>query len=358
MALNKWHEVSRDLNTYMRPYLDSDEFFQWWYWDMFMDDGTTIMVAWLPCTLGHIKGVSLDPLSPEIWIDVHLPDDTTGASLLHSIKKAYPLSDFETATKGLKAGMGDNSIVDNNGVHSLKVKEGDIELDLTLEAQLPPWVALPGQELGDPGNPAFGAGLAPPDAPKFAYVEWIPRGKASGTVTIQGKSRKVSGLGYHEQGSSNKYLGRFFSFWMWTKVYLDDYTLVQARGRTVKDMGSMLTQMMLLVKGDQKLVENMQLGPGRQKMTETSQTIVKETGEEIPDAFDFEYISKEIEVRGSFTAREPLDTTVFSYPNLETPRHPSYSNFITDYTLEVTIDGKTDKKSGIGIYEFMIAGGR
>src|SRR3989304_9093583 len=106
----KWREISLEHNTYKN--FNTEENFQWWYWDAFLKDGTTIMVAWLPRAIGKIKNVSLDPLSPEIWIDVREPN-----GVLHSIKKAYPLKNFEYATVGLKAKMGENSIVSNNGVH-------------------------------------------------------------------------------------------------------------------------------------------------------------------------------------------------------------------------------------------------
>jgi hypothetical protein len=54
----------------------------------------------------------------------------------------------------------------------------------------------------------------------------VPKGEVSGTITINGKSQKIHGYGYHDhQWGSNMYLS-LWNHWLWARQGFDNYSVL------------------------------------------------------------------------------------------------------------------------------------
>lgn len=167
---------------------------QWWYVDILMHDGGVLMIAYVPKKWWpDVDEANLDDgflmvsllragQSEVLSINVTLDPSTTIVSeqeLAYEIPSALRI----TRTK------------DGYTFH-FELDEIRGQVDLQREASVFsafPWGSLPGW-----GRTLLLGGGAGRDA--FNYVTCLPRGRATGQLTLHGEQVAISGPAYHEQG--------------------------------------------------------------------------------------------------------------------------------------------------------------
>ncbi|MCX5859559.1 MAG: hypothetical protein NT056_06630 [Proteobacteria bacterium] len=135
MSICEWRPISRELNAW--HYDEHPDYWQWLYFDFVFSNDYTACAVILPRSVGSVPGVSQPVLTPEVWLTIRTPEGKR-----YDVKKAYPLSDSQGSRKGLDVRVGKNLMKCSGDRYQIKVKEGEIGVDLELISFLPPWTPM------------------------------------------------------------------------------------------------------------------------------------------------------------------------------------------------------------------------
>jgi hypothetical protein len=191
----------------------SAQYFEWWYFDAVMNDGTIVVI-----TFGdnwsygsHTRNVAL----------IVTPHDGKARRFRRSYTDAGFFAKDHTDVK-----MGPNTFVGDLNRYEIKVPAvgpNSVGCDLTLLRTAPSNRPATGYVSG--GNKFF------------AWLNAVPQGKVEGTLTYEGKTINVSGSGYHDHNWGNAYPADLFESWWWGRARIGDRTVVIADMRATKAHG-------------------------------------------------------------------------------------------------------------------------
>lgn len=184
--------------------------YEWWYFDAHLDSGHTIVVFFHAANpnpgLQGKSGIEFVLLDPEG----------------HRTQKFFdhPKSDFSAAADRADVTIGRNSVRAEQpdgqlAVYEIDVDEPGLGCHLRYAAEVNGW--KPGS-----GHSHFG------DMGYFAWVVPIPRASVTGTIRVGQEIWPVSGVGYHDHNWLNFQFPRIIDYWMWGRVYSDNFTLAYA----------------------------------------------------------------------------------------------------------------------------------
>lgn len=348
MAQEIVNRISYDKNT-LSPE-KGVEAFQWWYFDAEFENGYSATLVILPMSIGIINGLEMDASSPVAWITITTPDGRT-----YSEKKSYQAADLKAAVKGLDAQLGPNTIRFDSASYILHFAEGDLGADLVMTPNELQWSPL-GEEsrLEKEVMEAFGLN---PDY-FFDYVEFMPRGTAKGSISINGEKVEVKGIGYHEQGYGNFHLGSMMDTWFWSKYYLDEYTLILCGINLCEHLGGAKIYGVMLARGEKIIESYLDLMGMLIDFNEEECNIIEKTGERYPSkikiSLETDNVALEVKIKYLYLR----DSWEFSYPpeTLQTRHTPTWLQYTSEIEAEIAIDGKKEIKKGKGVYEAMLSG--
>ena len=179
--------------------------FEWWYFDMILDDGTKVVVQFLTKLGNHFKD---DGAFPGIKFTVTLPDGTR----FHQEPK---IKQFTAAKDTCNVQMDAHYVKGNLREYHIHIEENKgLGCDFVLKSQASPY--RPGtayMQFGDPAN----------------YYTWfcvVPRGELTGTLTVKGQTRTVHGRGYHDHQWGSMNFHTVFNNWVWARQSYDDFSLL------------------------------------------------------------------------------------------------------------------------------------
>lgn len=187
-----------------------------WYFDATMEDGTKTVVGFRPvdpsATAAGSAGSGED--APNLNVNITTPD---GQEFVDMIR--VDAADSSIATKKCDVHFGPHTVVDVNG--DLKSWHVHVEpvngtgVDLLYEALVEPFRA------GGTAHVALG------ENDEFYYTDQsVPRCRVTGTVTVNGETREVSGQGYHDHQWFNISPMVAWHHWLWGRFYAQGYTAV------------------------------------------------------------------------------------------------------------------------------------
>ncbi|MCX4242993.1 hypothetical protein [Paraliomyxa miuraensis] len=167
---------------------------QWWYVDVLMDDGSVLMIAvvpkkWWP----DQEGADLD----DAFVMVSLMRAEQGDVL--SVSRTIDTANARGTESPLSYELPDAvRIVRNDDGYSFFFELEEVRGRVDLRSRTDVFSAFPRGTLPSWAR-AFllggGGGREP-----FSYVTYVPRGEASGQLTLRGEEVSVCGAAYHEQG--------------------------------------------------------------------------------------------------------------------------------------------------------------
>jgi hypothetical protein len=205
--------------------------YEWWYFDAHLESGHTVVVFF------HASNPN-PGLTGKTGIEVVLlrPDG-------HRIQKffAYPRSSFSAARDKPEVTIGANTLrvhEQNSGlpVYEVHVSEGKIGCHLTYQAEVNGW--KPGTGLSHFGR--LGS---------FGWVIPFARASVAGTITVDGKTIPVSGVGYHDHNWLNFPFQSVIQYWMWGRIYSDHFTSVYAYIQCNQKVADHTVKVLMLAKG-------------------------------------------------------------------------------------------------------------
>lgn len=214
-----------------RPYGD-DAFFpdarvQWWYFSAELENGYRLMTFFLPRSLGETDGH--DSSEPIVEIVLMKP----GGNAIRQ-RRFFSPSEVAAQTGRLDVSLGDECRLSleespSPGKYVLKAQAGRLGYDLELVPELPPWAPLgKTQRIPRMIMALARRSLRTPDY--FDYVPFVPRGRLTGSIRLDGEAMEVQGTGYHEQGWMNFAIHRFVPAWYWMHIEQAPWTIISGAG--------------------------------------------------------------------------------------------------------------------------------
>ncbi|MBX7160494.1 MAG: hypothetical protein K1X95_09410 [Acidimicrobiia bacterium] len=312
--------------------------FEWWYFDMHLDDGSTLVA-----TFNTKPNTAPDgPLDPSVLIIYHGADGTRIRE-----NPRYRADDFRAARDRCDVKIGPNTVSGDLARYELHLDDAGVVADLTIERRAPSW------------RP--GAGVSYHDAARTQYLGWVvpvPYGTVTGTVNVGGESRSVSGSAYHDHNWGNKVMDAGLDHWFWGRAHIGDYTVVYVRLTTkgILGFGSLNIPTFLLARGDEVLTDDML--PLR---LETRGEVPGPGHQSYPSELEWSWHGDRGSVTMTVTGVELIEALDMSRPHhglagtiLHSRDHPMYYDFNADMELAVKLDGIDETVRGRTLFEKMM----
>jgi hypothetical protein len=322
------------------PVPGSKQGFEHWYFDAHLDDGNTI--------IGFINMRKPEEpafvAKPSVEILIYSPDGSR-----RQIIKKYPKKEASASIAACDVRVGPNHAhaefpPDSLPIHHLHLAEEDVVFDLAFHNELPSW--MPGD-----GETLFG------DTDVFGWVVAAPRARITGTITIGGVTTSVTGRGYADHNWGAGDMKRVIDRWHWGRLYDDDYSLLYATVITQKRLGRHQSRPLMLARGGEIV-----LSTGEAELTEGPAVYNHIAGRSHP-----EWIRLTVEgtvdllltVRSVVHAHDLLDDVPVARTRFAKPLvhklvgHPGYFRFDSTFELTVTLEGKTETRTGTTLHELV-----
>jgi hypothetical protein len=180
----------------------SSDYFEWWYFDGLLDDGTVVVVwfgdNWLYGS--HKRAVSIE-LTP--------PGKTTRRIMRTFDEPGKFSSDHADIAIGPHRFKGD---LKSYAIHVDAAETGGVGCDLVLRRRVASY------------RPATGYIVA--GDRYFAWFVAVPEGAISGALTADGVTRPVTGSGYHDHNWGNVSPADLFDDWWWGRGRSGGHTII------------------------------------------------------------------------------------------------------------------------------------
>jgi hypothetical protein len=207
----------------------SSEYFEWWYFDGLLDDGT-VVVVWFGDNWfygSHKRAVTIE-LTP--------PGKPTRRVMRTFDAPGAFSSDRANVQIGPHSFKGD---LENYAIHVDAAETGGVGCDLALRRRVASYRPATGHiKAGD----RF-----------FAWLVAVPEGAVAGTLTEDGVTRQVTGSGYHDHNWGNVSPADLFDNWWWGRGRSGGHTIIIADIHGAAGVGA--TRIPLFFVGDDHQVQ-------------------------------------------------------------------------------------------------------
>ena len=184
--------------------------YEWWYFDAHLDDGSSLVITFYTKPLLSPKG----PEAPLITVDLNRPGQPKKHLMLHATPQQFSASKEECDVH-----IKDSYFRGDLHTYQMKVvdEEEGLGIDVELVGQVPAW--RPGT-----GHIYFGEH----DEHLFAWLPSVPQGKVTVTITENGSSRTLTGVGYHDHNWGDVAMAKLLNHWYWGRAQAGPYSIVAA----------------------------------------------------------------------------------------------------------------------------------
>lgn len=317
---------------------EREDAFEWWYFDLQLDDGSTLVITYSTKPNTKPKG----PLAPEVLFITRSRDGGRKSA----IWRGRP-EDLSASTDRCDVRMGPSWVRGDLDHYELHAEADGLSADLQIERVSPSWRPGAAVTYLDPAKTKF-----------FAWVVPVPYGTAEGELTIEGESRPVKGTVYHDHNWGNFMLVSMLDHWYWGRAHVGDFSIIFVEMVTagILGFGAVKLPSFYLAKGDDILTDDgwplhlvtgdFKEGPG---------------GRTYPARLDFSWHAEEGDVH--IALRNPRllesidsleDVPRWARPIVHLIMNPYYYDFEAELNLEVDIKGVKAEERGKAIYEQML----
>ena len=207
--------------------------YEWWYFDAHLDDGAKLVVVFYTKDFADLG----KPLSPQILIDLTLPDGTA----VHRLVQLDPKS-FSASTDACDVRIGENTFTGDLHTYTIRAHVEDVEVDLTLTGQVPAWRPETGFWLfGEHGEH------------EFAWLPSVPQGSVQVTYSVAGDAATTTGVGYHDHNWGNELMLKLMHHWYWARGAAGPYSVIASYITAEKKYGYTSLPVFMLAR-DGKLI--------------------------------------------------------------------------------------------------------
>lgn len=210
---------------------DSKNQFEWWYFDAELDDGSLVVAYFYK--VHFLKDqffIGFNYTSPQKEDFFRL--------------KYFKSNEVSFQSDSCLVMMNKNLFAGNLNKYSISLDPDDFDgfgFNLNL------------QSLVGPYRPQDGIIKAGDDY--FAWLAAVPNGDVDGTITINGKEKKIKGSGYHDHNWGNTPLQKLFKSWTWFRGKAGPYTVILAELNAVESRGGFDIPILFVADENQVLVD-------------------------------------------------------------------------------------------------------
>jgi hypothetical protein len=313
--------------------------FEWWYFDAHFEDSSTAVIVFATKPVINPR----THLLPNLSLTITRADGRNTAEI-----DLPPAAGFHAEKEFCEVRMGPSivhqELRDGHWIYMLHAETKHQTADLVFTGLVPPW--RPGA-----GKSYFG------DLEHFfAWLPAIPHGTVDGTLTYDGKTRRVHGTGYHDHNWGNVSLSSILDHWTWGRAHVGDYSLIFIEQIAARRYGSQRLPVFLLAKGDQVLVDDAQF------LTMKAGDFFRHSGgREYPRNVNFLWsFGKEIVLLSLYEPRLIEAASLlgalprFQRPLVRLVANPYYFRFDANLELEIELEDLKDHQRGRALYELML----
>lgn len=331
--------------------------YEWWYFDMILDDGSKAVIHF---NTKDNKTIKKSGTIPSVVLKITSPD---GKEYKDNVVLTAADAHFGTACCDVKFGphsiYGDFKeykihIAPTGGVCGTDGAGGhgaasDVGCDLTLTSLAKPW--RPGA-----GGFAFEGG---------GYFTWlcaVPRGTVCGDLYYNGEHHTVTGAGYHDHQWGNVAHNKTWYHWIWGRQDFGDYAMLTFDICTQKKFGYTRLPMFFLEDKDGNLLLEQLTTPKCRIVEEYTEKL---TGKKYPKEVAYTLMQGKRKLVYTIRQQEELESRdagaqmpkallkVLELKDLHPSTTRNFAHGKMTYTDE---SGKTVTREGDMIYEFVYMG--
>lgn len=331
--------------------------YEWWYFDMILDDGSKAVIHF---NTKDNKTIKKSGTIPSVVLKITSPD---GKEYKDNVVLTAADAHFGTACCDVKFGphsiYGDFKeykihIAPTGGVCGTDGAGGhgaasDVGCDLTLTSLAKPW------------RPGAG-GFAFDDGGYFTWLCAVPRGTVCGDLYYNGEHHTVTGAGYHDHQWGNVAHNKTWYHWIWGRQDFGDYAMLTFDICTQKKFGYTRLPMFFLEDKDGNLLLEQLTTPKCRIVEEYTEKL---TGKKYPKEVAYTltqgkrklvYTIRQQEELESRDAGAQMPKALLKVLELK-DLHPSTTrNFAHGKMTYTDESGKTVTREGDMIYEFVYMG--
>jgi predicted secreted hydrolase len=206
--------------------------FEWWYFDAHLDGGYTLVAFFYAA----YPNPGLDTGKTGVELTLLRPDGRKTQKFI-----PYDKSELIASRERADVKIGHNYLKsqqspDGLWTYEIFLEEGDLAFHLNYTSQVDGW--KPGT-----GYSHFA------DLGHFAWVVPFARASVTGTVRDGDKTMQVSGVGYHDHNWLNFSFQSIIEYWMWGRVYSENFTVSYAYIKCNKKVDQHVVKVLMVAKG-------------------------------------------------------------------------------------------------------------
>ncbi len=315
---------------------DKKGMYEWWYFDAHLEGGYTVVAFFHasnpnPGTAGK-TGVELTLLRPD------------GRKTHKFIK--YPKSAFAASREEPSVQIGENYMkVDYSQgelpIYEIFIDEDELCFHLTYESEVKGW--KPGDGLSQFGDMGY-----------FAWVLPFPRAKVSGTIRDGETTIEVSGIGYHDHNWLDFQFQRIIEYWMWGRIYSENFTISYAFIQCNKKMDHHAVKVLMVAQnedvflstGEFDFIRDDYLFDERNEHRYPQNLTIK-----IPDQLEVNLtVNRVLEAEDMLAEFNPVLRFLARYA---LRMQPGYFRLLSDFEINVVKDGISYKEGGTTLHEIV-----
>lgn len=331
--------------------------YEWWYFDMILDDGSKAVIHF---NTKDNKTIKKSGTIPSVVLKITSPD---GKEYKDNVVLTAADAHFGTACCDVKFGphsiYGDFKeykihVAPTGGVCGTDGAGGhgaasDVGCDLTLTSLAKPW------------RPGAG-GFAFDDGGYFTWLCAVPRGTVCGDLYYNGEHHTVTGAGYHDHQWGNVAHNKTWYHWIWGRQDFGDYAMLTFDICTQKKFGYTRLPMFFLEDKDGNLLLEQLTTPKCRIVEEYTEKL---TGKKYPKEVAYTLMQGKRKLVYTIRQQEELESRdagaqmpkallkVLELKDLHPSTTRNFAHGKMTYTDE---SGKTVTREGDMIYEFVYMG--
>lgn len=316
-----------------------------WYFDVILDDGTKVVFYF------HTKSyarVSEEGDVPDVGLQITTPDGALHGTMI----KFYPVEESHFGTDKCDVRVGPHTVTGDFSHYDVHIEpiEG-AGADLHFEALVKPFRQ---------GTAIVALG----DNDEYHYTDLpVVRNTVTGTISVDGETREVTGEGYHDHQWMNINQMQAWHHWLWGHLYTENYTVMiydfvanERFGFTKVPffgvMDNRTGEVIFQTDGHFTLDTDLQYHEEARKDFPKRSHYVFTNADGASVAFNTEW-TQELEVRDIYNSADDATKKAMDAQGIS----PVYIRYFADGDLTVNLPGKDPvSESGTMIYEFPFLG--
>ena len=179
---------------------------EWWYFDAILDDGSKIAACY---------STKIQPMMSAKGTHACLKFDITTPEGKQISKRVTKFKSVTFSKDKCDVRWDNNCFIGDMKEYHIKAESVEgYGFDVVLKSESSPW-------RGETGH----IGFEQNDEKYFTWLCVVPRGKVTGTMTIDGQPRKITGAGYHDHQWGNTTQFEFLNHWLWSRQSTKEHTI-------------------------------------------------------------------------------------------------------------------------------------